>query len=450
MGACTRSHRSAVCMRAQRIRYVAEGTRLSWPNRSARKSQRGARKPSTHVAVFSRSRNVAEEAHTTQIFGFSAPEEVAEVLAEVAGSRRRGGLQVRLVPHRLEGSMIVVRITPRARESSFTKPRRVTFHTRQKDAAWALTKITKLAGGREIEKKVGSKCDACFRCSMAFPMLEWDALCERYHGDKAFKDEFDAAAKVLAGAPKEFHGSIVQGGVEHAIDLTQKFTLLTERQLANLSQRTRLPKSIVRNVPSVELPSELGGRWEKYYVFRGKTQGYRIMTVRQTLATTMSSVSLDPHGQIRPRQANEFLERELLKQHEVSRLREVIEKSPDTFRTLEEFLPKLTAQTTKRKCDDSACSEEAETKLSDDDGEAEGEATELRGAAVATFANMAPPPDPSPHKRARSSLTLGVAVAPPSVKETSDAGSTVGGNDEDNSDGDMGFSGDACGGWAVG
>ena len=174
------------------------------------------------------------------------------------------------------------------------------------------------------------------------------------------------------------------------------------------------------------------------------------MTVRQTLATTMSSVSLDPHGQIRPRQANEFLERELLKQHEVSRLREVIENPPDTFRTLDEFLPKLIAQTTKRTCDDSACSEEAETKLSDDDGEAEGEATELRGAAVATFANMAPPPDPSPLGRARSSLTLGVAVAPPSVKETSDAGSTVGGNEEDNSYGDMGFSGDACGGWAVG
>ena len=86
---------------------------------------------------------------------------------------------------------------------------------------------------------MGAKSDACFGCSLAFPVLEWNALYERHHTDKDSKDELDAAAEVLAGAPKDVHGATAQGGVEHAIDLTQKFTLLTERQLAHLSQRAR-------------------------------------------------------------------------------------------------------------------------------------------------------------------------------------------------------------------
>ena len=157
-----------------------------------------------------------------------------------------------------------------------------------------MTKNNEDRWGREIENKVGPKCDACYRCSVGFPMLERGALCDIYHSDKDCKVEFDAAAKVLNGAAKDVQAATVQGGVEHAIDLTQKFTLVTERQLAHLSQRSRLPKTLVRQVPFVMLPSEPG-------------PSYRITSLRQTLATTMSTVALDPLAQIRPRQGAEVL-----------------------------------------------------------------------------------------------------------------------------------------------
>ena len=308
-----------------------------------------------------------------------------------------------------------------------------------------MTKITKIAGGREIEKNVGPKCDACYRCSVGFPMLEWGALCDLYHSDKDFKEEFDAAAKVLNGAAKEFQAATAQGGVEHAIDLTQKFTLVTERQLAHLSQRSRLPKTIVRHVPFVMLPSEIGGKWDKYYVFRGKVPSYRIMSTRQALATTMSTVALDPLAQIRPRQCAEVLERGLQKQNEVSGLREMLEKSQDFLRTLDEFLPKLKAPTTaKRNSDGSEHSEELDDKQSDEDAnDAEG-GTVLRGSAASSLHNMPPPIEPSPLKRLRSSVTLGRIVTVPAHVGSSDAGSTIDGNDEDASDADGDWSGDAC------
>ena len=157
-----------------------------------------------------------------------------------------------------------IRLPPRVSLRTTAEP--YTTHT-QKDAVWALTKITKVAGGRDVDKTVGPKCDACYQMSLSFPLLEWQQLCERNTADNEFQSEVKNAAKVISGAPKDFQESTIIGGVEHAIDLTQKFTVVSEKQLERLSQRARLPKTIMRGVPTVELLSELGCKWEKFYVF---------------------------------------------------------------------------------------------------------------------------------------------------------------------------------------
>ena len=91
-----------------------------------------------------------------------------------------------------------------------------------------LDKITKVAGGREVEKMVGPKCDACYQVSLSFPLIEWQQLCERNKTDKEFQSEVKNAAKVISGAPKDFQESTIIGGGEHAIDLKQKFTVVSD------------------------------------------------------------------------------------------------------------------------------------------------------------------------------------------------------------------------------
>ena len=170
------------------------------------------------------------------------------------------------------------------------------------------------------------------------------------------------------------------------------------------------------------------------------------MTVRQTVATKMSSVAMAALSQIRPRQGTDVLERELRKQCEGTRIREVLEKAQGLIETLDEFLPKLRATTTKRKRDVDGGSEEC-AYHSDENSEGSADATtELRGSAAAEIPKpqMPPPVQPSPLKRKQSSTTLCTTDYPPSHRDTSDAGSSIGANEECGSDLEDDGIGDAC------
>ena len=118
---------------------------------------------------------------------------------------------------------------------------------------WAL--YAKQESGRIPQ---GERCQSCYLLwKEAFGFLTWEEMVQRAAASSGFAQVIQTARLVKAGE-KEVGVNPQQVSQVHdfSLEVERAFTLVTEKEMRRWSGLSRIPKALLRNHPSLNVPCE--------------------------------------------------------------------------------------------------------------------------------------------------------------------------------------------------
>ena len=150
------------------------------------------------------------------------------------------------------------------------------------DVPWAL--YSRKASSR-AQVPCDGHCEQCYTLwSQNFPWMSWESLVTRHSDDKAFAELVREVREIRVGskpAPAVRESVVTEGRVK----LQRSFLTLLEREMKRDTGLNRIPKTAIKNLPSVTMKNEQGNE-ETMFVFRDPQEPHRRLLVTCDVATT--------------------------------------------------------------------------------------------------------------------------------------------------------------------
>eukprot|EP00971_Amphidinium_carterae_P071883 1421752-Amphidinium_carterae.3 len=162
-----------------------------------------------------------------------------------------------------------------------------------KEATWAL-----YAEEHGVQRAEGDACEACYKLhKRAFQFLSWTSFCKEASDNAEFGKIVSSARKVAEdtdGVPKPSQES-VNTHTSHGIQIQRSYLCVTERDMRRIVGAARLPKSVLKGLVSITVPTEDSKSEEVAYLFQDPESPFRKAVVTVDMRSTCSSPEL--HGE---------------------------------------------------------------------------------------------------------------------------------------------------------
>eukprot|EP00971_Amphidinium_carterae_P351487 6492137-Amphidinium_carterae.3 len=203
-----------------------------------------------------------------------------------------------------------------------------------KDKKWARTK--RAPSGAQVAH---DRC--CHACSLKhnelFPYMDLnDLIALKEAGDKKVQQIFSD------GVPDDeepFKPGEVQDLGGMTLECSRSFLLMTAKELRKSAQLTKIPKHLVKNVPTVMIRSESDpSQLQEAYIFKHPQKPFRELTIKTYQQVHKKIAALQASQHVWSEEADMALAHQSGKQLDTMKMRHLVDK--DGFPTLEEILAK--------------------------------------------------------------------------------------------------------------
>ena len=157
------------------------------------------------------------------------------------------------------------------------------------DKKWALYKQSK---GQSLAME--DRCEQCWRTWQAgFSWLTWDELCKEYgNSTSPYLPTIEAVMEKVCNGTLPNSGPSVFQSREVTIEITKQMLVATEADLRKRLALSRVPRSLLQSLPSLELPGE-SGVIETHYAFLPDDGSFKTCTMKQVMSCTMESEMME-------------------------------------------------------------------------------------------------------------------------------------------------------------
>ena len=158
------------------------------------------------------------------------------------------------------------------------------------ETKWALYSQT-VAG---LQLASGNQCEACWTLwQQGFRHESWDGLLNKVARDPAFKAQVEEA--MLQGRPKDVPDQSVLTVQGTSVEVERSYIIMSERDLRRASGLSRIGRTQLKGLQSVQLPLEDGQQGqETCYLFKDDANPQRRMKIKVHMATQMESEVMKP------------------------------------------------------------------------------------------------------------------------------------------------------------
>eukprot|EP00971_Amphidinium_carterae_P173929 3447646-Amphidinium_carterae.2 len=196
-------------------------------------------------------------------------------------------------------------------------------------------------------KKNGDQCESCFtfwkRC---FGFLEWAEFLKQYTGKPDFHNIVTDALKKFEDKEACAGREQVSSTFSHSVLVERSFTLLTDKDLRRSCGLTRVPKSMMKQTPTLMLPSEGPDKeLETNYVFVDPSEPFKKARLRYIASAEQKTIDVKEEEEevCWPGQTAEFLKMSAKEQAMETGVHDLIQKDMTGhlhLQTVDEFLGK--------------------------------------------------------------------------------------------------------------
>ena len=176
----------------------------------------------------------------------------------------------------------------------------------------------------------------------SFQHLDWEALCAGLKKDVVLKKSFKQAQETIASpSSKSWHGSDVSTETRHVLEVARHFLCLSEKELRKQvpsSKESKLPKSVLATLPSIQLPGP-DGEIEEVFLFKHPQFPFRTATLRSSASQAMSTGVMSASNHNYEQQALDVFKHTQSQCIDEQGVRSLCQKEPHML-TLEEFCGK--------------------------------------------------------------------------------------------------------------
>eukprot|EP00971_Amphidinium_carterae_P348922 6490745-Amphidinium_carterae.3 len=147
------------------------------------------------------------------------------------------------------------------------------------------------------KKPAGDQCELCYTLwQRAFQFVSWECLCKQQ------KENADFAAIIEKGRSALQHEGqgclplpeTVSTEQAHAVQVQRSYLCLTERDIRRVVGASRLPKAILKGLPTISIPSEDGKAEELGFLFEDPEAPFRKAILSVELKAHCNKVVMDP------------------------------------------------------------------------------------------------------------------------------------------------------------
>ena len=152
---------------------------------------------------------------------------------------------------------------------------------------------------------IDDKCEQCYKTwRQGFGWMGWQQLTQEFHSSgSTLRPYIEMVMKKVEQNLSAEQGPGVVAGQLVEVEVSRLFQVANEQEIKSKTKQNRLPKSLLRSLPSLELPCENGDGKETCYVFKHPRAELRECRMTVKLQCAMENEELAKNGVLYPEQA---------------------------------------------------------------------------------------------------------------------------------------------------
>ena len=159
-----------------------------------------------------------------------------------------------------------------------------------KDKKWALYKQNR--SGQSVAME--DRCEQCWQTwQCGFSWLSWEELCKEFASSTSpYVPTIQAVMEKVAKGAVPTTGPAVLHSREVIVEVAKQMQVATEGDLRKRLGLARVPRTLLKTLPSLELPGE-SGAMETHYAFLPEEGSFKTCTIKQVLSCVMENEMME-------------------------------------------------------------------------------------------------------------------------------------------------------------